>query len=157
MANAEAADDVTPAGPVVIGYDGSDCADRAIVEAGRQLQHGRPAVVVCVWQPSNVGFVPVDDQPFDAQCAAEVRRAAERTAAHGASLAERAGFRAEALTVEAAPTWNGIVAVADERHASLVVMGSHKRSGFLGHLAGSVSSAVDTHFDGPVLIVREGC
>ena len=61
-------------------------------------------MVLCVWQPVDVGFVPASTQHFDADQAPEVRRAAEETAAYGASLAEKAGFRAKGVTVEAAPT-----------------------------------------------------
>ena len=50
------------AGPVLIAYDGSERARLAIEEAGRQLASGREALVACVWQPADVGFVlPVID------------------------------------------------------------------------------------------------
>jgi nucleotide-binding universal stress UspA family protein len=109
-----------------------------------------------VWQPADVGFTPTDKDHFDADQAPEVRRAAERTAAHGASLAEKAGLRAESIAVEAAPTWKGIVHAADEHGASLIVLGPHRRSGLLGHLQGSVAGAVIAHSDIPVMVVPEG-
>jgi len=143
-------------GPVVFAYDGTDLAEIAIREAARQLGPGRCALVVCVWQPADVGFTPTDKGHFDADQAAEVRRAAERTAAHGASLAEKAGLRAESIAVEAAPTWKGIVHAADEHGASLIVLGPHRRSGLLGHLQGSVAGAVIAHSDIPVMVVPEG-
>ena len=147
----------TPAlsGPVLVAYDGSDLARFAVEHAGSQLVPGRPALVLCVWQPADVGFVPVGGRRFDALNASEVRDAAEQTAAHGAELAERAGFRAESLTIEAAPTWKGIVRVAEEREASLIVLGSHRRTGIIGHLAGSVTGAVVTHSSASVLVVHE--
>jgi MFS family permease/nucleotide-binding universal stress UspA family protein len=144
------------AGPVVFAYDGTRLADKAIQQAARQLEPGRCALIVCVWQPADVGFTPTDKQHFDADQAAEVRRAAERTAAHGAALAERAGFRAQSIAVEAAPTWKGIVCAADEHDASLIVLGPHRRSGLLGHLQGSVAAAVMAHADIPVMVVPEG-
>ena len=146
----------TSVGPVLFAYDGTDLAERAIQQAARQLESGRCALVVCVWQPADVGFTPTDKDHFDADQAAEVRRAAERTAAHGASLAEKAGFRAESIAVEAAPTWKGIVNAADEHGASLIVLGPHRRSGLLGHLQGSVAGAVIAHSDIPVMVVPEG-
>ena len=106
----------------------------AIEEAGMQLATGRDAVVVCVWQPVDVGFVPISKQHFDADQAPEVRKEAEETAAYGASLANRAGFLAQSMAVEAAPTWKGIVETAAERHASLIVVGTHRRGGLVGHL-----------------------
>jgi nucleotide-binding universal stress UspA family protein len=142
-------------GPVLFAYDGSELAQLAIERAGRELASGRDALVVCVWQPTDVGFVPVGEQHFNAQDASEVQDAAERTAAHGAALAEKAGFRAESLAIKAAPTWKGIVEVANSRGASLIVLGSHHRTGIIGHLLGSVTEAVIAHCTVSVLVVHQ--
>jgi nucleotide-binding universal stress UspA family protein/cyanate permease len=143
-----------PSGPVLFAYDGSELAALAIEQAGRQIPTGREALVLCVWQPADVGFVPISTRHFDADQASEVQRAAEETAAHGASLAERAGFRSQSVAVEAAPTWKGIVDTAEERQASLIVLGSERRSGLAGHLFGSVAAAVVAHSTLSVLVVR---
>ncbi len=145
----------TPDGPVLFAYDGSELASLAIEQAARQLASGRDALVVCVWQPADVGFVPTNERHFDADNASEVRRAAEETAAHGASLAEKAGFRSQSVAVQAAPTWKGIVHTAEEHDASLIVLGSHRRSGLVGHLLGSVATAVVTHSGSSVLVVHK--
>jgi len=142
------------AGPVLFAYDGSELAEFAIEQAAGQLAPGRDAVVVCVWQPADVGFLPVGGREFDAAQAGEVRKAAEETAAYGASLAERAGFRSQSLARQAAPTWKGIVRAAEDRGASLIVLGSHRRAGLAGHLLGSVASAVVAHAAVSVLVVR---
>jgi nucleotide-binding universal stress UspA family protein len=144
----------TLTGPVLFAYDGSELAQHAIEQAGRQLAPRRDALVLCVWQPADVGFIPFDARHFHAQNATEVQEAAEQTAAHGASLAEKAGFRSESTAVEAAPTWKGIVETADERNASLIVLGSHSRKGLLGHLIGSVAAAVVAHSGRSVLVVH---
>ncbi len=141
-------------GPVLFAYDGSELAALAIEQAAEQLAPGRDALVVCVWQPADVGFVHAEARHFDANDASEVKRAAEETAAHGASLAEKAGFRSQSLAVKAAPTWKGIVATAEEHNASLVVLGSHRRRGVVGHLLGSVAAAVVTHSASSVLVVH---
>ena len=39
----------------MLAYDGSELAKIAIAEAANQLNHGREALVVTVWQPFNVG------------------------------------------------------------------------------------------------------
>ena len=140
--------------PVLFAYDGSELAQLAIEQAGELLAPGRTALVLCVWQPADVGFVPVDDRHLDAQNATQVKEAAERTAAHGASLAEKAGFQSQSIAVEAAPTWKGILKTAEEHEASLVVIGSHRRSGLAERLLGSVASAVVTHSAASVLVVR---
>ncbi|AKK29168.1 universal stress protein [Mycobacterium sp. EPa45] len=142
-------------GPVLFAYDGSDLARHAIAEAAEQLSPYRHAVVVCVWQPVDVGFTPADSRPFDVDRASQVRQAAERTAEHGAALARAAGFDSCSLAIEAAPTWKGIVEAADEHRASMIVLGPHRRNGLLGHLRGSVAAAVVSHTDIPVLLVPQ--
>jgi len=146
---------VAPIGPVLLAYDGSELAALAIEEAARQLATGRDALVLCVWQPADVGFVPTATRHFDADEATEVHHAAEETAAHGATLAERSGFRPQSMAVQAAPTWKGIVQTAEERRASLIVIGSHRHSGLAGHLLGNVAAAVVAHSTLPVLIVHQ--
>ncbi len=142
------------AGPVVIAYDGSDLAGGAIAEAARQLGRGREALVVTVWQPFNVGFLAPRELELDATQAKMVKNAAKEVAEQGASLAESAGFKAQSAEIEAAPAWKGIVETADERDASLIVMGSHGRTGLGSVLIGSVAEAVAAHSQRSVLIVH---
>jgi nucleotide-binding universal stress UspA family protein len=141
-------------GPVLFAYDGSDLAKHAIEVAGRELAPEREAVVATVWRTFNVGFVPAGEREFDAASSNEVREAAEETAAYGASLANAAGFRAESLAVNATPVWKGIAQAAEERDASLIVLGSHGKRGFPGKFLGSVSGAVAGHAPRSVLIVH---
>ena len=47
-------------GPVLFAYDGSELAAFAIAQAAAQLAPRRDALVVCVWQPVDVGFTPTD-------------------------------------------------------------------------------------------------
>lgn len=141
-------------GPIVFAYDGSELAKLAIEEAGRQLAPGREALVLTVWHPFDVGFVPTDGVRFDAAQISDVEQAAERTAAEGASLAQDAGFTARSAAVEGAPTWKGIVKVADEHDSSLIVLGSHGRTGLTGVLIGSVAEAVAMHSRRAVLITH---
>jgi nucleotide-binding universal stress UspA family protein len=143
-----------PHGPVVFAYDGSELAKLAIEEAGRQLGPGRDALVLTVWQPFDVGFVPAVALRVNAAEIADVRDAAEQTAASGASLAKAAGFNARGRQAEAAPTWKGIVHAAEEHDASLIVLGSHGRTGLAGVLLGSVAEAVAAHSRRSVLIVH---
>ncbi|MEW5812228.1 MAG: MFS transporter [Actinomycetota bacterium] len=142
--------------PVLFAYDGTELAAAAIDRAAEHLAPHRTAVVVCVWQPVDVGFRPVDGEHVDADRASDVRSAAERTAAQGAELAEAAGLRACSVAVEAAPTWKGIVAAAEDHGAGLIVLGPHRRSGLVGHLHGSVTAAVLAHASVPVLLVPAG-
>jgi nucleotide-binding universal stress UspA family protein len=135
-------------------YDGSKLAALAIQRAGRELEAGREALVLCVWQPADVGFEPVTKRHFDADAANEVKQAAEETAEYGATLAREAGFRAQGLTAEAAPTWKGIIQTAEEHKVSLIVLGAHRQTGLVGHLLGSVAAAVVSHAACSVLVVH---
>ncbi|HEY3944904.1 MAG TPA: universal stress protein [Solirubrobacteraceae bacterium] len=140
---------------VLFAYDGSDLAKHAIEVAGRELVTGREALVLTVWRTFNVGFIPVQGRQFDAAATNEVREAAEETAAYGASLAEAAGFHAQSLAVNAAPAWKGIAQAATERGASLIVLGSHGKSGLASVFAGSVAGDVGAHSPRSVLIIHK--
>ena len=143
-------------GTVVFAYDGSELAKHAIDEAGRLLEAGGEALVVTVWQPFDVGFLPAAGLQFDAAQIADVRAAAAQTAAAGAELAKAAGFHAQSAEIEKSPTWKGIAEFADAHDARLVVLGSHGRSGLVGVVVGSVAGAVAAHSPRSVLIVHRG-
>jgi nucleotide-binding universal stress UspA family protein len=139
--------------PILFAYDGSDQARATFAEAARQLGGSRRAIVMTVWQP-------LPTLPFGRPVVipAEVEEAvgaqARDIAREGAALAESAGFVAIAVTRCGSPTWQAIVDAADEQDVSLVVMGSHGRTGAGLMLMGSVSAAVARHTQRPVLIVH---
>jgi nucleotide-binding universal stress UspA family protein len=142
-------------GPVLFAFDGSELAAFAIEQAGRELASGREALVLCVWQPADVGFVLTAEAHFDAGQASQVQRAAEEVAARGATLADMAGFRSHGMAVQAAPTWKGIVETAAEQKVSLIVMGSHRRRGLEKYFLGSVAAAVVAHAEASVLVAHQ--
>ena len=141
-------------GPILFAYDGSELAKLAIEEAGRQFGAGREAVVLTVWGPPGPAFVPVRGIQINQALIDEVRRSAEETAAEGATLADAAGFRAESVSTEQVPIWQGIVDVAEERDAGVIVLGSHGRTGLAEVVIGSVAGAVASHSRRSVLIVH---
>ena len=141
-------------GPIVFAYDGSELAKLALDEAGELLGPGREAIILTVWQPFDVGFVPASGLQFDAEEITAVRKAAEQTAAPGVAAAEAAGFRGRGVALEATPSWKGIVRFADERDASLIVLGSHGRTGLADALLGSVAGSVAAHTKRSVLITH---
>jgi nucleotide-binding universal stress UspA family protein len=151
---AELAAAANSTGPVLFAYDGSEVAKLAIERAGAQLVPGRDALVVCAWQPVAVGFV-LPNGHVNADEAAEVRAAAKQVADQGAGLAKQAGFHSESIEVEDAPTWQGIVRVAQEHGASLIVIGTHRHTGVAGRLLGSTASEVMRHSLAPVMVVHE--
>jgi nucleotide-binding universal stress UspA family protein len=74
-------------------------------------------------------------------------------AERGAELARRAGFAAEARAELSAPTWEGIVDLANEIEAAVIVIGSRGLKGVRERLEGSVSHEVAEHARRPVLVV----
>jgi nucleotide-binding universal stress UspA family protein len=141
--------------PVLFAYDGSDHAKSAIEQAGGQLRSGRPALVVSVLEPLEA--IPFWGAPVSALPQGvldEAREKASQIAEEGVRLAREAGFEAEALTVEGTPIWKRIVETAEERGASLVVIGSHGRSGVAYMAMGSVATSVANHSGIPLLVCR---
>lgn len=141
-------------GPILFAYDGSELAKLAIEEAGRQVEPGREAIVLTVWGPPSPAFVPVRGITINETLIDEVKESADETAADGAKLAEAVGFRARGVSAEQVPIWQGIVDVADEHDASMIVLGSHGRTGLAEAALGSVAGAVASHSRRSVLIVH---
>jgi nucleotide-binding universal stress UspA family protein len=143
----------TDNGPVLFAYDGSEQAQAAIREAARQLGSGRHGLVLSVWQP--LAAFPFVGAAIGATAfEADFEREAMNVAEAGARLARSVGFDATPLAVRGDPVWHSIVAAADEHAASIVVMGSHGRTGVGLVLLGSVAATVVRHTDRPVLIVH---
>ena len=140
---------------MLLAYDGSRLARSAIAEAGRQLPARRDALVLTVWRTFSVGFVPEPGAHFDAASACDVELAAEQTAAHGAALAEAAGFRAQPLAVQGTPTARAVIKAADDHEASLIVLGSYRKAGLGGRITGSIAAEVASWSERPVLIVHD--
>jgi nucleotide-binding universal stress UspA family protein len=148
------------AGPLLLCYDGSADAVRAIERAGA-LFTGSGAVVATVWERhagfeagawlDEVGTSTVDNHYLD-------RRQAEHAAgvaADGVRVAQEAGLQAAPVSVEATgPVWQAILELADRLDAATIVMGSRGLTGLRSMLHGSVSSAVLEHAERPTLIIR---
>jgi nucleotide-binding universal stress UspA family protein len=146
--------------PVLIAYDGSAQAKRAIAEAGRVLGGGRAAVVLTVREPiEHFEFVGLGGaRTLDPATVSAMQQTAQNEATvvaeEGAELAREAGFAAEPR-VEAGPsTWQEIVGVADQLDASVIAIGSRGRTGLKKVLLGSVASAVAQYSRRSVLIVH---
>jgi nucleotide-binding universal stress UspA family protein len=147
-------------GPLLLCFDGSDDARRAIKRAGA-LFAGRRALVLTVWQPiaDLDGFAWTGATESSVDVVGLNRAAAEdgaRVADEGARLALEAGLNAEPLAVEASGSvWHTIVEMADRHDAAAIVMGSRGLTGLRSMLLGSVSSAVVHHAERPTLVIRQ--
>ena len=136
-----------PNKPILLCYDGSDDAFRAIEFAG-SLFPGRTAVVLSVWEKYGVlsGIPRVDDSLM--------QEATEQMAGDGAERAQNAGFVATSVAVEAEHgVAEAIIDAAEEHDAMLIVMGTRGNTGIRSLLLGSVSHSVAHHAHRPLLIV----
>jgi nucleotide-binding universal stress UspA family protein len=151
--------------PVVVAYDGSDEA-RAAVRAAAVLFADRPLVVVSVWEPglalemasmrdtTGVAFLPPSPDEMEAMDRAQHDHAIE-AAEDGARLARSLGVMAEAYPVpDDLKVADTIVAVAEERDASAIVVGSRGLGAVKSRLLGSTSRDVLHRTHRPVLIVK---
>ncbi len=139
---------------VLICYDGSDSAKLAI-DAAAEILGPRRAVVLDVGPPLTAAESLAVMAPVAPGAAFEDLNEddARQRAQVGADRARRAGFDAEARAGLAAPTWQGIVDVADEIDAAVIVLGSRGLNGARELLEGSVSHEVAQHAGRPLLIV----
>jgi nucleotide-binding universal stress UspA family protein len=146
--------------PFLLCFDGSDSSTHAIREAGA-ITGGGQALVVHVWlAPSAMllqGRGVEQSHPLGAaveEFDASARDAAEKLAAEGVRIATEAGFDAEPLPLETRHgIWRPIVALAEERGARAVVVGSHGLSPVKSTLLGSISRGIANHCARPVLVV----
>jgi len=152
------------AGPVVIGYDGSAAADRALAEAARLL--APRAALVVVWEAGRafesawpVGLdvpVPIIDIRAALELEQAASEAAERTARQGAALAMSMGLQAESLVVaDEVSIADTLIRVARERDAAALVIGAHRHGALSEVLLGSTSRDVVRHAPCPAIVVRE--
>ena len=139
--------------PVLIAYDGSPASAAAIQVAG-DLLGPRPAIVTNVWAPMLIAGPGGGAMPADLpQLESKLAEAADRTAHEGAQRASDAGFEAEPRTISEAPTWLGIVSLAEELDAAAIVVGARGLSGFKSALLGSTSNGVVHHTKRPVVVI----
>jgi nucleotide-binding universal stress UspA family protein len=155
-------------GPILIAFDGSAAAARAIREAAEVLRPRR-ALVVTVWKSgiawelmelptATIGLPP---SPLDISAALETDEAlyegAQRVARKGAGLAKDAGFDAEGLAVAddpETPVADTLLRVARERDAAAIVLGTHGHGPVGEVLLGSTTRGVLRRADLPVIAVR---
>jgi nucleotide-binding universal stress UspA family protein len=153
-------------GPVVIAFDGSPAALRALQEAAELLAPRRGLVVV-VWKAgiaydfATIPSAGLDLPPaqLDLHEAAELDLAlytdAQELARHGAAIACSLGMPAEGLAVaDELNVSDTLVRVAGDVDASTVVVGRHDHSALHDVLLGSTTKGLLRHAPCPVVVVR---
>jgi nucleotide-binding universal stress UspA family protein len=138
---------------IVLGFDGSECAERALDWAIDEAKlRGARLRVVTTWHvPALIygapGFVPVVATPLDEAA----RDWATRVARGAAERARDQGIEAESIAPEGQAS-DGLIDAS--KRASLLVVGSRGHGGFAGLLLGSVSQQCAHHSLCPLVIVR---
>ena len=155
-----------PEGPILIAFDGSSAAQRAVSDAARLLGH-RKALVVTVWEsglayamqdvrPDGMIMSPAVDPEVAMNVDREVRSHAARVADEGVALARSLGLEAEPRPVpddrDVAET---ILNLAREQNATAIVVGSRGLSGLRARLEGSTTKGLLKHANCPVIVVHE--
>ncbi|MEU1425473.1 universal stress protein [Nocardia sp. NPDC005746] len=153
-----------PCDLMLIAYDGSENARRAVEYAGRFLAANR-AVVLTAWEPmvrqaarlSGLSGVMQPEWMTDDEIEDVALADARNINAEGVRLAKLAGLNAEARTVECSTTiWTAIVETADELDVDIIVAGTRGATGIRALMHSSVADAVLKHCHRPVLMVPPG-
>ncbi|HWI81293.1 universal stress protein [Ramlibacter sp.] len=142
---------------ILLGTDGSAASEHAAslaVDLARS--HGAKLTALYVVDPyPYLGVGETNPMGFQAYMAAAQQHAAE---AHAkvAQLCRQADppVALEVRLVEDVTAMRGIVDMAQEEKADLVVVGSHGRTGISRLMLGSVAAQVVAHSPVPVLVVR---
>ncbi len=139
---------------ILFCYDGSDEAKQSM-ESAADLLATRDAVVVEVGSfltgaESVAALSPDLEVPAFEQLN---RAAALERAEDGVAYARRFGFDARAREMLADPAWQGILEVADDVDASVIVVGSRGLKGVKELIEHSMSRALAAHASRPVLVI----
>jgi nucleotide-binding universal stress UspA family protein len=151
---------------ILIAYDGSDTARRAVHEAAK-LFGSSQALVVTVWEPAlayetempmaglDMPAVPVDIEGAR-ELEEELHERARRTAQAGAELAGSLGLQAKGLAIaDEVHVADTIVGLAHKRGVAAIVVGSRGLKGLRARLEGSTSNAVLKNAPCPVVVVHD--
>jgi nucleotide-binding universal stress UspA family protein len=131
---------------ILIGYDGSECAKRAL-EVGVDVAkvYGEKVIIAFGYELN-----PVAGEMAD--YAKALRELAESRLGEGKELASGSGLEIEAVIIEEAPA-RGLVQIAEERDMRVIVVGTRGESPFRGALIGSTAHKLIHLSERPVLVV----
>jgi nucleotide-binding universal stress UspA family protein len=129
---------------IVVALDGSAAAERVLPRVEQYADRtGARITLLRAWTPE-------DDDPSHSRAA---RHEAERYLDDVADALRRRGVDAECVVVDGA-AGPAIVDEADGRHADMIAMTTHARSGVGRLLLGSVAAYVSRNSACPILLVR---
>lgn len=153
-------EEITPVGPVLVGFDGSD-ASRAAVDAAARILSVREAVIDTIWITySSVAAGAAAGMPAGVTSKAveeldtSIATRAEETAHEGVRLAAAGGLEARAeATQTGGPVWCTLRDSAEAHGSPAIVVGSRGRGSVAGAVLGSTSASLVHHAQLPILVV----
>jgi nucleotide-binding universal stress UspA family protein len=131
---------------IVVGYDGSACSKEAVrvaVEVGKAYGD---KIIIAFGYDVNPLMGEVQDY------ASALKEMATKRLTEAEALVDDPGVEIEAVIVERAPA-EALVALADERDARVIVVGTHGESPIRAALVGSTPHKLLQLSDRPVLVV----
>jgi nucleotide-binding universal stress UspA family protein len=152
--------------PVVVSYDGSHAAECALRVAAAELGD-RLLLIVSVWEPGltsavltaadGMGVTYAQPSPEEVATVDRLQRDhAGAVADAGVALARSLGAGAEAVPArDRLGVVETICAVAEQRDASVIVVGSRGLGGVKARLLGSTTRRLLHDAKRPVLVVRD--
>jgi len=145
---------------LVLGYDGSDCAKKALertTELARHLDDGEVFVVHAF--EFSIGYVPMGMTDSPLLISAEydqhldlVRAYGDQQVAEAVATLEAAGVRAGGAVTEGRAV-DVLLEAARAKQAAAIVVGSHGQGAMSAAFLGSTALKLLHHSDIPVLVV----
>lgn len=142
---------------ILLATDGSKFSEAAAKAAASLFRsEGAEVLVLQVVEPLAFATPPQMAPGYAPEMAARLQdqlKQAKDSCAHTTETLRRAGFKADSRVAET-EVRTGILDIAGDWHADLIVLGSHGQKGLRKFLLGSVAEFVARHARCSVLIVR---
>jgi nucleotide-binding universal stress UspA family protein len=141
---------------ILVPVDGSSTAQLAVEKAiGLAKAFDSRVTAIFVIDPYPFTGVGTDFAYGQAEYLSAATAEANAAIKAAKTAFERAGVSVGTSVIESHAAWRGVVEAAASLQADLIVMGSHGRSGLEKLVLGSVTQAVLSHTQLPVLVVRD--
>ena len=143
---------------ILLATDGSTFSEAATRAVASQLRSESEVRILQVIEPAVFSSPPQMASGYAPEMASRLEqelKGAKEAVERAAEMLRTAGFKVDTRVVQN-EIRTGLLDMAKEWHAELVVLGSHGRRGVKRFLLGSVAEYVARHACCSVLIVRQG-
>ena len=141
---------------ILVPVDGSATAQLAVEKAiGLAKAFDSRVTAIFVIDPYPFTGVGTDFAYGQAEYLSAATAEANAAIKVAKTVFEQAGVSVATSVIESHAAWRGVVEAAASLQADLIVMGSHGRSGLEKLVLGSVTQAILSHTQLPVLVVRD--